>query len=46
MIDRDIASILYFVSSIVLVVGLPTGFYIAFRMLDLIDRLNVWSYGF
>jgi hypothetical protein len=43
MIDRDIASILYFVSSIVIVVGLPTGFYVAFRMLDLIDRLKYAS---
>lgn len=43
MKDRDIASILYFVSSIVLVVGLPTGFYIAFRMLDLIDKLKYAS---
>ena len=43
MIDRDIASILYFVSSIVLVIGLPTGFYVAFRMLDLIDKLKYAS---
>jgi hypothetical protein len=43
MTDRDIASILYFISSIILVVGLPTGFYIAFYILDLIDKLKYAS---
>ena len=32
--NQNHASILYFVSSIIIIVGLPTGFYLMFRMLD------------
>jgi hypothetical protein len=41
--NQNHASILYFVSSIILIVGLPTGFYLMFRMLDVIDHIKYAS---
>jgi len=37
------ASILQFISSIIIIVGLPSGFYLAFRMLDVIDHIKYAS---
>lgn len=37
------ASILQFVSSIIIIVGLPSGFYLLFRMLDVIDHIKYAS---
>ena len=36
--NQNHASILRFISSIIIIVGLPTGFYLMFRMLDVIVR--------
>jgi hypothetical protein len=41
--NQNHASILYFVSSIIIIVGLPTGFYLMFRMLDVIDHIKYAS---
>jgi hypothetical protein len=40
MTHRDNASILNFISAIIIVVGLPTGFYFAFQLLDVVDKLK------
>jgi hypothetical protein len=37
------ASILHFFSSVIIIVGLPSGFYLMFRMLDVIDHLKYAS---
>ena len=37
------ASILQFISSIIIIVGLPSGFYLLFRMLDVIDHIKYAS---
>ena len=41
--NNNHASILQFVSSILIIIGLPTGFYLVFRMLDVIDHLKYAS---
>jgi len=41
--NQNHASILHFVSSIIIIVGLPTGFYLMFRMLDVIDHIKYAS---
>jgi hypothetical protein len=40
---RDYASILQFISSIIIIVGLPAGFYLVFKMLDVVDQLKYAS---
>lgn len=41
--NQNHASILHVVSSIIIIVGLPSGFYLMFRMLDVIDNIKYAS---
>jgi len=41
--NQNHASILHFISSIIIIIGLPSGFYLMFRMLDVIDHIKYAS---
>ena len=43
VINQHHASILNFISSVIIIVGLPTGLYLLFRTLDVIDHLKYAS---
>ena len=43
VLNQNHASIINFISSIVIIVGLPAGFYLMFRTLDVIDHLKYAS---
>ncbi len=44
MTNREYASILNFLSAMIIVIGLPTGFYIVYELLDIIDQLKTRSF--
>ena len=41
--NQNHASILHFISSIIIIIGLPSGFYLMFHMLDVIDHIKYAS---
>ena len=44
MTNRDNASILNFISAVIIVVGLPAGFYLVFQSLNIVDQLKSKSF--